>query len=169
MPIKNTAGRRFTAAILISSDRASRGERSDDAGPKLENRLRELDYEVISTVIVPDNRQKIASILRKWVKSKGIDLILVSGGTGLSPRDVTPEATLDIIERRIPGMEEAMRQASLKITPFAMLSRGVAGTAENTLIINLPGNPDGALENLHVVEPALAHALKLIKGEKADD
>lgn len=159
---------KFKAAVLIASDRAYSGERPDETGPALEKRLGELGYAVAFLEVVPDDRRKIETMLRKWVSEERIHLILVSGGTGLSPGDVTPEATLSIIEKRVPGMEEAMRQASTKITPFGMLSRGVVGTAEESLIINLPGSPKGALENLEIVEPALQHALELICGGHPD-
>ncbi len=159
---------KFKAAILIASDRAHSGERPDKTGPALEKRLGELGYPVTFREVIPDNRQKIESILREWVSEERINLILVSGGTGLSPSDVTPEATLSIIEKRVPGMEEAMRRASAKITPFGMLSRCVVGTIKESLIINLPGSPKGALENLNIIEPALEHALELICGGHPD-
>lgn len=159
---------RYKAAVLIASDRSASGERLDRTGPKLRKRLTDLGYVVSFLKIVPDNKKEIMSVLRTWVWDERIHLILISGGTGLAEEDVTPEATLEIIERRIPGMEEAMRQASLKRTPFAMLSRAVVGSASKSLVVNLPGNPDGALENLQVIEPALMHALALINGEKPD-
>jgi len=137
-------------------------------GPELEARLKELNYTVVALKIVGDNQPAIVDALKEWIFLDKIDLILVSGGTGLSPDDVTPEAAMQVIERRIPGMEEAMRHASLKITPNAMLSRAVVGTAGNSLIINLPGSPKGALENLQVIEPALDHALRLINNERPD-
>lgn len=159
---------RFKAAILIASDRAHSGERPDETGPALEKRLGELGYPVTFREVIPDDRRKIESILREWISEERINLILISGGTGLSPSDVTPEATLSIIERRVPGMEEAMRRASAKITAFGMLSRGVVGTAGESLIVNLPGSPKGALENLKIIEPALEHALELISGGHPD-
>jgi molybdopterin adenylyltransferase len=159
---------RFKAAILIASSRSFAGERKDLAGPVLEARLKELNYSVVATKIVSDSQPAIIEALKEWIYVNRIDLILVSGGTGLSPDDVTPEASIQVIERRIPGMEEAMRHASLKITPHAMLSRAVAGTAGKSLVINLPGSPKGALENLEVVEPALDHALRLINNERPD-
>jgi molybdopterin adenylyltransferase len=152
------------AAILIASSRAAGGERPDKTGPLLEKRLGELGYSVDYVKVVPDDLSQIESILRDWVNIENIPLILTSGGTGLSPDDVTPEATSKVIDRRIPGIEEAMRRESSKITPFGMLSRSVAGVAGQSLIINLPGNPDGALENLKIIEPVLDHALQLIKG-----
>jgi molybdopterin adenylyltransferase len=153
-----------TAAILIASDRADRGERPDKTGPVLKERLTELGYSVAYVKVVPDNLSRIESILRDWVNNEKIPLILTSGGTGPSPDDVTPEATLKVIDRQIPGIEEAMRRESSKITPFGMLSRSVAGVAGESLIVNLPGKPDGALENLKIIEPVLDHALELIRG-----
>lgn len=158
----------FQAAILIASSRSFSGTRKDLTGPALEKRLKQLNYSVISIRIIPDDQQSIISAFRELIQSDKANLIIISGGTGLSPDDVTPEATAQVIEKRIPGMEEAMRRESLKITPHAMLSRAVVGTAGKSLIINLPGNPKGALENLHVIEPALSHALQLINGEKPD-
>jgi len=158
----------FNAAVLIASDRSYRGTRPDKTGPDLKKYLESLGYEVIFLDIVPDDRQSIVSVLKKWSRMDKVNLILVSGGTGLAPTDVTPEATLEVIERRIPGMEEAMRRVSFEITPHAILSRAVVGCVDNSLIINLPGNPKGALENLQVIEPALEHALELITGGTPD-
>jgi molybdopterin adenylyltransferase len=155
---------KHTAAILIASDRADRGERPDKTGPVLKERLIQIGYSVAYVTVVPDDLSRIESILRDWVNNEKIPLILTSGGTGLSPGDVTPEATSKVIDRRIPGIEEAMRRESSKITSFGMLSRSVAGVAARSLIINLPGKPDGALENLKIVEPILDHALELIRG-----
>jgi len=158
---------RFKAAVLISSDRSYNGVRPDKTGPGLKDYLEAAGYPVAYLEIVPDEKQAIVAALRKWIDA-GINLILISGGTGLSPRDVTPEATLEVIERRIPGMEEAMRQASFKIHPHAILSRAVVGCVGESLIIDLPGSPRGALENLQVIEPALMHALELITGGTPD-
>jgi len=159
---------RFDAAVLIASDRSYRGERADLTGPGLKDYLENCGYRVAFLEIAPDDRQAIVTILRRWVHKDGIHLILVSGGTGLSPTDVTPEATLDIIERRIPGLEEAMRHASFEKTPHAALSRAVVGCVGGSLIVDLPGSPKGALENLEIIEPALEHALALINGETPD-
>ena len=168
MQVEQSMKDRFSAAVLIASDRSHKGRRPDKTGPVLREYLVNLGYNVVSLNVVPDDSQSIISVLRKWVREDEVNLILVSGGTGLAPRDVTPEATLEVIERRVPGMEEAMRRASFEKTPHAILSRAVVGCVGNSLIVNLPGNPKGALENLQVVEPALEHALELITGRAPD-
>ena len=159
---------KFKSAVLIASDRASESIRPDTTGPALENRLNELGYLMVCREVVPDNKDELISVLKRWADTDKIALILTSGGTGLAPRDVTSEATLEIIDRRVAGMEEAMRHASMIITPLAMLSRAVVGIRNKSLIINLPGSPKGALENLKAVEPALQHALELINGFRPD-
>lgn len=158
----------FKAAILICSDRCARGESQDGTSQRLKDQLDVLGIETVEIAVVPDEIDVIINKLKDWIHSQTVHLVLTSGGTGLSPGDVTPEATLQVIERRIPGMEEAMRTASMKITPNAMLSRSVAGTAGSTLIVNLPGSPSGAVENFNVIAPALEHALRLIAGERVD-
>ncbi|UCC79972.1 MAG: MogA/MoaB family molybdenum cofactor biosynthesis protein [Candidatus Zixiibacteriota bacterium] len=164
----DTAVGEYKAAILISSDRAYEGSRKDSSGPMLENHLKDLGFQIIFREVVPDSEKKILKVLKSWIETGTVDLIITSGGTGVAPTDVTPEATLKVIEKRIPGIEEAMRRESAKFTPNSMLSRSVAGIADRILIINLPGNPQGALENLNVVVPALRHALDLINGKKPD-
>lgn len=149
--------------ILTVSDRSSRGERLDISGPALVEKITTQGWQVERADIVPDDYQVLVDILEKWGDSGELDMILTTGGTGFSPRDVTPEATAAVIERSAPGLVEAMRSESLKITPHAMLSRAVAGVRGRTLIVNLPGSPKGALENLAVILPVLPHAIELLQ------
>ena len=158
----------YRIGILTVSDRAARGEREDRSGPALAETIAALPgAQVTARAVVPDEREEIEAVLRRWV-GEGLDLILTTGGTGLSPRDVTPEATKAVIERETPGLAEAMRAASLAITPHGMLSRAVAGIAACTLIINLPGSPRAARENLLTIIPALGHGLDKLKGDTAE-
>jgi molybdenum cofactor synthesis domain-containing protein len=154
-------------AILTISDKASTGEREDAGGPAIREALAaagvavfEVDYRVI-----PDEEQRIGEALFHWSERSDVDLILTTGGTGLAPRDVTPQATLHAIDYEVPGIAEAMRAASLKVTPAGMLSRGVAGVRKRTLIVNLPGNPKAVRENLAVIAAALPHAVSTLRGE----
>jgi molybdenum cofactor synthesis domain-containing protein len=156
------------AAILTVSDRSSQGKRNDASGPLLEDYLASRDINVSCTAICPDEETKIADVLKNWADEGTIDLILTTGGTGVAPRDVTPEATLAVVKRIVPGIAEAMRSASALKTPHAMLSRAVAGIRGNTLIVNLPGSPKGALENLEAVIAALPHAIAKIQGDPSD-
>ncbi len=152
-------------AILTLSDRASRGLYEDRSGPALQALVEEeLGGRVVAYRLLPDDRQAIAAQLRAWADGGTIDLILTTGGTGFGPRDITPEATADVIEREAPGLAEAMRAASLRITPHAMLSRARCGIRGATLIVNLPGSLKGATENLRVILPALPHAIELLRG-----
>lgn len=158
---------RLRFAILTISDRSSHGERLDTSGPALVAMVNGRGWQVVQQALVPDDFNLIRDTLTDWVdkrqvESDEIDVILTTGGTGFAPRDVTPEATLAVIERLTPGLPEAMRAASLKITPHAMLSRAIAGIRRQTLIINLPGNPKAALENLEVILEALPHAVQLL-------
>ncbi len=153
-------------AVLTLSDKGSKGEREDTSGPAIEKLVKKIGAEVVSCDILPDEKAKIK---RKLISlSKKADLILTTGGTGVSPRDVTPDATLEVIQYEIPGIAEAMRFEGLKKTPFAMISRAVAGVRGETLIINLPGSPKAVKENLSVVLPVLAHAVEKIKGSTVD-
>lgn len=156
------------AAILTVSDKGSRGERVDQSGPALAEWLIAHKAEVAATALVADEQPQISSALRKWADTAAADLILTTGGTGLAPRDVTPEATMEILDRLVPGFAEAMRFASLAKTPHAMLSRAVCGTRRRSLILNLPGSPAAAVENLEAVWPAIPHAIAKLQGDPND-
>jgi molybdenum cofactor synthesis domain-containing protein len=155
--------------ILTLSDRSSRGERADVSGPALANQIQAEGWSVVRQEILPDDESAIRALLIDWTDSGEMDVILTTGGTGFSPRDVTPEATRAVIERHVPGLAEAMRSASLRITPHAMLSRIVTGIRKRTLIINLPGSPKAALENLEIVMPVLPHAIQLLRDDPASE
>ncbi len=155
--------------ILTLSDRSSRGERPDASGPALARLILTENWSVAKQELLPDNESAIRTTLSEWADSGEIDVILTTGGTGFSPRDVTPEATRAVIEREAPGLAEAMRAASLKITPHAMLSRIVTGIRKRTLIVNLPGSPKGAVENLQVIMPVLEHAVQLLQEDPASE
>lgn len=155
--------------ILTLSDRSSRGERGDSSGPALAALVEAENWSVVKHEILPDEEAAIRGILTSWADSGELDVILTTGGTGFSPRDVTPEATRAVIDRETPGLAEAMRAASLKITPHAMLSRIVTGIRGKTLIVNLPGSPKGAVENLQVILPVLPHAVQLLREDPASE
>jgi molybdopterin adenylyltransferase len=155
--------------ILTLSDRSARGERADASGPALAGLVRAQNWSVIKQVLLPDDESAIRAELIAWADSGEVDVILTTGGTGFAPRDVTPEATRAVIQREAPGLTEAMRSASLAKTPHAMLSRAVAGIRGRTLIINLPGSPKGAVENLLVLVPVLEHAIQLLKEDPASE
>jgi len=155
-------------AILTLSDKGSRGERQDLSGPALQGWLEGKGATVCATELLPDERGLIAERLASWAASGSVDLVLTTGGTGVSPRDVTPDATLDVVERVIPGFGEEMRRSSREKTPHALISRAVAGILQTTLIINLPGSPKGAVENLVAVWPAIPHAVAKIQGDPDD-
>lgn len=148
--------------ILTLSDRSARGERDDASGPALDRLVEAQGWSVVKQAILPDDEPAIRGLLASWADAGELDVILTTGGTGFSPRDVTPEATRAVIDREAPGLAEAMRAASLRITPHAMLSRIVTGIRKRTLILNLPGSPKGAMENLQVVLPVLPHAVQLL-------
>jgi molybdopterin adenylyltransferase len=156
--------------ILTISDRGYRGEYQDLSGPVIRELVTErLGASVELEAIVPDERSIIAGTLLVWAEEAELDLVLTTGGTGFAPRDVTPEATRDVIQREAPGLGEAMRAASLRITPHAMLSRAVAGIRHRTLIVNLPGSPKAVRENLETILPALPHAIELLQGKNVAD
>jgi molybdenum cofactor synthesis domain-containing protein len=155
-------------AILTLSDKGSRGEREDLSGPALRDWLAERGVAVACMAMMPDELEQIAATLEDWADRLRADLILTTGGTGVSPRDLTPEATRRVIERELPGFAERMRQESLKKTPHAIISRALAGIRGETLIVNLPGSPKGAVENLAAVWPAIPHTIAKMKGDPTD-
>ena len=158
----------FKAAVLTVSDRSFRGERPDAGGPLVVEILKNAGYAVTETAIVTDEKGRIEAALRQWCDREPVDLIVTTGGTGFAPRDVTPEATLAVCDRLTPGIPEAMRYASMQVTNRAMLSRAAAGIRKGTLIVNLPGSPKAARENLEAVLPARAHGLEMLSGRPAD-
>ena len=162
-----SAHRPFQIGVLTLSDKGSKGQRIDESGPVVEELLAPVG-EVVHVAILPDDLASIATLLIAWTDQEKLDLIVTTGGTGLSPRDVTPQATLQVIDYEIPGMAEAMRMQSLQKTPHAMVSRAVVGVRKQTMIINLPGSPKGARENLETLLPALPHALAKLTGDPSD-
>ena len=158
---------RYRAGILTLSDKGFRGEREDESGPLLAEMVAEI-ANVSRYQVIADDREKIILVLKNWVDDLHLDFILTTGGTGLSPRDVTPQATESILDYQVSGMAEAMRAASLTKTPRAMLSRALVGVRQQTLIINLPGSPRAARENFAVLLPVIPHALAKLKGDPAD-
>jgi len=158
----------FNAGIITVSDKGSQGKRQDLSGPVIAEMLAGAGIEIKQTLIIPDEVEQIQKTIIQFADVEKLDMILTTGGTGVSPRDLTPDATLQVIDKEVPGMAEAMRLASMKITPHAMISRAVAGIRGRCLIINLPGSPKGAMENLAAVLPALQHAIEKIKGDDRD-
>jgi len=156
------------AGVITVSDRGSRGEREDTSGAEVVRLLEGIGCRIVCTAIIADETDRIRETLIRFADEEGLDLIVTTGGTGVSPRDVTPDATLAVIHKEIPGMAEAMRRASAAKTPHAMISRAVAGIRGASLIVNLPGSPRGARENLEIVLPALPHAIEKIKGDEGE-
>lgn len=154
----------ISVGILTISDKGSKGERIDETGPRIKKSLDESLYEIKYYKVIPDELNLICDELLYMSDELNLDLILTNGGTGFSKRDVTPEATLKVIKKLTPGICEAMRQKSLEITPKAMLSRAISGIRDDSLIINLPGSPKGAVENLQFILPAIPHGIEILKG-----
>jgi molybdopterin adenylyltransferase len=158
----------FTAAVITLSDKGSRGEREDISGKILAEMLATISGQVETYEVIPDDRKLLEEKLLYYADRLGMDVVATTGGTGVGPRDVTPEATRTVIDKEIPGMAEAMRLAGLQKTPFAMISRAVVGCRGKTLIINLPGSPKGVRENLEAILKAIPHAVEKLKGDAAD-
>jgi molybdenum cofactor synthesis domain-containing protein len=156
------------AVVITVSDACSRGERKDESGEVLMQLLKEMGAEIVAAKIVSDDLEPLTQTLRDFAGRTEVDLIVTTGGTGMAPRDNTPEATLAIIEREAPGLAEAMRMETLKHTPMSMISRGVCGIRSGTLIINLPGSPKGVRESFAIIKPVLRHAVALLAGQPHD-
>ena len=156
------------AGVLTLSDKGSRGQREDRSGEILKNMLSDLGLSIDRYEIIPDEEELIRDMLISWTDELCLDLIVTTGGTGLSPRDVTPEATLSVIDKRVYGMEEVMRSASLEKTPHAMISRAIAGVRKKTLIVNLPGSPSGVKDCMESIAPAITHAIAKIGGDMSE-
>lgn len=163
-----TNGGPYSCGVLTVSDKGSQGKRLDTSGMLLQKMLQAAGFELTAYLMVPDDVTAIGEVLLEWVDQRHIDLILTTGGTGVAPSDVTPEATIILLDREVPGICEAMRRISFSKTPHALLSRGVAGIRKESLIVNLPGSEKAAGENLEVLLPALPHALYKIKGGEGD-
>ena len=158
----------YKVGIITISDKGSSGIREDKSGPALKEHLEKAGLMVSSMKVIPDDQNQIKATLIELCDNHNLDLLLTTGGTGLSPRDVTPEATIEVIEKEAPGFSEAIRILGLKSTPHSMISRGVSGMRGKTLIINLPGSPKGAREGLHAILPAIPHALAKLRGDPAE-
>ncbi len=155
-------------AIITASDSGYAGQREDKSGPLIKQILEENGYQVVHEILLPDDRTRLSQEMARIADNEVAELLLTTGGTGFSPRDCTPEATMDITERIVPGIPEAMRAYSLTITPRAMLSRATAGIRKSTLIINLPGSPKAVKESLEYILPALAHGLEILTGQSTN-
>jgi molybdopterin adenylyltransferase len=165
---RSALSRPIKAAIVTLSDKAAAGVRADESGPVLEQLLCELGADVYAPIVIPDEQHQIEMVLMTLADVEGFDLVLTTGGTGLAPRDRTPEATRMVVDRLAPGFVEAMRARSLEVTPHAMLSRAVAGTRGKTLIVNMPGSPKACREQFAVISPALEHAVQTLRGEASE-
>ncbi|KJR49179.1 Molybdenum cofactor biosynthesis protein MoaB [Desulfosporosinus sp. I2] len=154
--------------VITASDKGSRGEREDLSGPTLATLVQEIGGQVVEYVVLPDDQGLLEDMMRLWADERSLDLILTTGGTGFSMRDVTPEATLAVADRMVPGIAEVMRMESLKVTPKAMLSRAIAVLRKRTLIINMPGSPKAVRECFAAIAPALPHGIQILKGEASE-
>jgi molybdopterin adenylyltransferase len=164
-----TRENQILAVAITVSDACARGEREDASGKALVELLGTLPAEIVDSKIVPDDLEPLSELLKSYADRENVNLIVTTGGTGFSPRDNTPEATLAVIEREAPGLAEAMRMETLKQTPMAMISRGVCGIRSGTLIINLPGSPKAVKESFAVIAPVLNHAIALLAGKRGGD
>lgn len=154
--------------IITASDKGSKGEREDRSGEVIREIVEQQGWKVTDYIVLPDERHELSGKMQEWCDSYKVDLILTTGGTGFSKRDCTPEATLDIVEKQVPGIPEAMRYYSLQITPRAMLSRSVAGIRRDTLIVNLPGSPKAVRENLESIIGSLEHGIGILQGSSSE-
>ena len=167
--VDSSMSAQIRAVVITVSDACARGERKDESGETLAQLLGELGAEIVERKVLSDDLEPLADALRHSAERRDVNLIITTGGTGLAPRDNTPEATLQVIEREAPGLAEAMRTETLKQTPMAMISRGVCGVLFGTLIINLPGSPKGVRESFAVIKPVLNHAIDLLSGRTRHD